>query len=486
MQERSVFWDIKKILWALLLLPVCLLSAQKYFGENIIKDHYPGKAWEYLKDVSGQGWDMKKLDAVRQFIVDSANTTGMIVVHHGRIVFSFGDIEELSYIASCRKSVLAMLYGPFVENGKINLNETLGQLGIDDINGLLPIEKKATIQNLLNARSGVYHNASYPGDERAIAPHRGTVDPGSLFLYNNWDFNLAGYIFEKLSGVNIYQAVDSMLVKPLYMEDWDMTKQHKEGDSTRSMYPAYPMWFSTRDMARIGYLMLHDGRWNDQQIISPTWVHTITTPVTTFKDAATYRGISYKNFGYGYLWWIWDQPNDVGVFKSAYTAQGAYGQFITVLPALDLVVAHKTNNKYERSTTNYYDILDRLIAANDSFALIIKQNQTSPTIITNEENHPTGNPTNHHPSSPKMLAAYTGEYTSPELHVNFKVEVRDGKLSMDDIIVNDVFPLDETDKDLFMSQGQKYLFQRSIKTKEIIGFTVKTKGLPDKPFVKIK
>ncbi len=450
-----------------------------YFPATI----YPDSIWEYAKDPATQGWNTKKLEQLNHFIRDSANTTGMIVIHHGKVIYTFGDIEELSYIASCRKSVLSMLYGPYVENGKINLNETLEELGIDDVNGLLPIEKKSTIQNLLTARSGVYHPASYPGDERAIAPNRGTVTPGSLFIYNNWDFNLAGYVFEKLSGLNIYHAVDSMLAQPLHMQDWDIKMQHKEGDSTRSIYPAYPMWFSTRDMARIGYLMLHNGMWKDKQIISPTWVHTITTPFTSFNDAAEYRGNTYKRFGYGYLWWPWDAPNDTGVFKGAYSAQGAYGQFITVLPVLDLVIAHKTNDIYERSTDNYYDILDKLLLADDSIA---KMNFPVARIEMPANKTMSEIPTLHQPSDAASLAQFAGEYTSAELHVTFKIEVKDQKLNVVDAVVSDTFQLEEMDKDLFKSRGQKFLFQRSLKKKDIIGFSIQTHGLPDKPFVKIK
>ena len=65
------------------------------------------------------------------------------------------------------------------------------------------------------------------GDEYSIAPKRGTVKPGSFFLSNNWDFNLAGYLFEKLSGIGIYDAVDSILAQPLTMEDWDKKINHK-------------------------------------------------------------------------------------------------------------------------------------------------------------------------------------------------------------------------------------------------------------------
>lgn len=470
---------------SLTLIMLCcgFLQGQQINFSKVPSSNYPGKSWEYLEDPSVFGWNTKKLEALTRFIVDSANTTGMMVIHHGKVIYTFGDIEELSYIASCRKSVLAMLYGPFVENGKINLNTTLEQLQIDDVNGLLPIEKKATIQNLLTARSGVYHDASYPGDERDIAPHRGTVMPGTLFIYNNWDFNLAGYVFEKLSGVNIYHAVDSMLAQPLHMEDWDIHKQRKEGDSTRSVYPAYPMWFSTRDMARIGYLMLHNGTWEGKPIISVSWVHKITTPFTTFNEAATFRGDQYKNFGYGYLWWPWDIPNDTGVFKGAYSAQGAYGQFITVLPLLDLVIAHKTNNIYQRATDNYYDILDKLLEADDSISLMNFPVVRIDVPHVYQQEIPSG----HTPSDAKTLEQYEGEYTSAELHVTFRIEVKDQKLYMINTSVPDSFALDETKQDLFTNRRQKFLFQRSLKgKKDIIGFSVQIKGLPDKPFIKIK
>ena len=78
----------------------------------------------------------------------------------GKILFEHGDIKDLFYIASVRKSFLAALYGNYVNNGKIDLNKSLADLNIDDIGGLSDQEKEATIADLLGARSGVYHQAS--------------------------------------------------------------------------------------------------------------------------------------------------------------------------------------------------------------------------------------------------------------------------------------------------------------------------------------
>jgi len=323
---------------------------------------YPGEHWDTLYNTAE--WTASKLKTMERFIIDSTHATGMVVIHKGKMIYQFGDIKELSYLASCRKSICAMLYGPFVENKTINLQETLESLGIDDIGGLLPIEKKATIQHVLNARSGVYHLASNAGDNTDKAPRRGSVQPGTYWLYNNWDFNVAGYILEKKTGRNIYALVDSIFAKPLQLEDWDIKAQHKDGDMTRSQYPAYHMWFSTQDMARFGYLMLRNGKWKDKQIISPAWVRTITSTVTPYEETLKDNNV-YYNFGYAYYWWTWDKPFNTGAYKNAYTASGAYGQYITVLPALDAVIAFKTKSIYQRGTGtgDYLKVLQRLVDA---------------------------------------------------------------------------------------------------------------------------
>ena len=56
----------------------------------------------------------------------------MMIIKDGKILYEYGDIDEVSYIASCRKSVLSMLYGKYVENGTIDLNQTIGDMGIDE------------------------------------------------------------------------------------------------------------------------------------------------------------------------------------------------------------------------------------------------------------------------------------------------------------------------------------------------------------------
>lgn len=327
---------------------------------------FPGADWEQVRsaDLPRYGWDVTKLGAVRSHVRDHSKTTGLVVVDRGRIVTTFGDIKGLSYLASARKSVLAILYGRWVKDGTIKLETTLGELGMDDQGGLLPNEKRATVHQLITARSGVYHPASNSGDDLASAPPRGSQEPGTYMLYNNWDFNAAGAAFELITQRNIYDELEVQLARPLGFQDWDRNAQRKTGNLTVSRNPAYHMHLSTRDMARIGLLMLNEGRWNGTQVIDREWARqivSVVTPLAAMNPARRREGY----FGYGYMWWIWDGPRAVGPFKGAYTARGAVGQWITVMPAVNLVIAHKTNSVYERTTSweSFHRLLELLLDA---------------------------------------------------------------------------------------------------------------------------
>jgi CubicO group peptidase (beta-lactamase class C family) len=140
---------------------------------------------------------------------------------------------------------------------------------------------------------------------------------------------------------------------------------------------AYHMWLSTRDMARVGLLMLKEGEWAGQQVVSREWTRRITslvTPINEMNPPGMRALGTGMRWGYGYLWWVWDAPNSPGEFAGAYTGMGAFGQYITVLPQLAMVIAHKTDSdqisphgpsgRRRNVTLREYDsILRMLIAA---------------------------------------------------------------------------------------------------------------------------
>jgi CubicO group peptidase (beta-lactamase class C family) len=277
------------------------------------------------------------LERVRTY-AETIPTTGLLVVVGGRVLFEYGDVEEVSYLASVRKSILAMLYGNYVADGTIDLEKTLEELGMDDVGGLLPVERQAKVLHLVTARSGVYHPASNPGDNLADAPARGSQEPGTYMLYSK------------------------------EFQDFDRSLHRKGGDRERSLYPSYHMHLSTRDMARAGYLMLREGNWKGEQVIPADWAREISSVVTPLEEMNPER-MRRGPFGYGYMWWIFDGPETEWAFQGGYTGQGAYGQYITVLPALDMVIAHKTavgpDRGFERRTSwsAFQAVIDRLVEA---------------------------------------------------------------------------------------------------------------------------
>jgi len=327
---------------------------------------FPAGQWETIDKPESAGFSSKRLDAVRAW-TSTLDTTALMVVVGGRTLLSYGDLAHVSYLASCRKSVLALLYGRYVEDGTITLDRTLADLNMDDVGGLLPREREATIGQVLSARSGVYHKASNGGDDLAHAPPRGSVPPGAMFLYNNWDFNAAGAVFEQLTGRDIYDALEADLARPLAMQEFDRAKQVKNGDLNASKFPAYPIWLSTRDMARIGLLALRGGEWNGRQLVPRDWIGRTTTRVSpfthmdqTFEDSPP----TVDRWGYGMLWWVYDAAAPGDPLAGAFTAWGVGGQYITVVPALDMVVAHKTDTANRKAVSaRQYDVILRMLIA---------------------------------------------------------------------------------------------------------------------------
>ena len=143
-----------------LALPRFALSAGSAQRPGLV---FPGAEWERVANPRTIGYCQDRLDLATAR-VKALPTTGMVVSVGGRVLWEYGDLKRVSYLASVRKSILAMLYGNYVQSGRIKLDRTMADLKIDDVAGLLPAEKEATVADLLAARSGVYHEAANAGD----------------------------------------------------------------------------------------------------------------------------------------------------------------------------------------------------------------------------------------------------------------------------------------------------------------------------------
>jgi CubicO group peptidase (beta-lactamase class C family) len=272
-----------------------------------------------------------------------------MVIANGKVIFSYGDISRVSKVASVRKSILSMMMGKYVISGKLDTGKTVKQLGLDDTIPFTSREERATLEQLMTARSGIYRDP--PTDDlTGQQPSQGSVYPGTYFSYNNWEFDAAGVAFETSTGQNIYEAFQGDLALPLGMQDFHRELQHKIPEPV-SKFPEYAMYLSTRDMARLGLLMSNNGVWNGKQLISADWVRysvTISTPWEEMEPPMLRLRGNPDRWGFGFGWWVWDAtpfPGNIteSPFQGAYEARGTGGQFITVIPAKGLVLVHKTD-----------------------------------------------------------------------------------------------------------------------------------------------
>jgi CubicO group peptidase (beta-lactamase class C family) len=330
-----------------------LLAALPLIAALAICQPASAEPWENA-DPAQAGWSMSDLDAAKQHF-ETLGSTAIMIVQDGKAIARWGDVGRKVNAASVRKSFLGALYGIAVSNGQIDLASTLSDLGVDDVPpSLTPEEKRATVRDLLMARSGVYHRAAH---ETAVIrrhrPERGSHAPGTFFFYNNWDFNALGTIYRKQTGDDIFQSFATRIAQPIGMEDFALGDCRYVFEKV-SEHPAYTFRMSARDLARFGQLILDRGQWAGQQLVPADWITQSTI---------TYSQSERKGIGYGYLWWTLD-PARWG--DSASLASGFGGQLIAVLPAKRLVVVQtvdRSENKDGVRTSRFLRLLKDIVAA---------------------------------------------------------------------------------------------------------------------------
>jgi CubicO group peptidase (beta-lactamase class C family) len=275
-----------------------------------------------------------------------------MVIYNGAILAQWGQTSRRFMTASVRKSLLSALYGIAVGKGIVDLDETIGAIGIDDISPLTEIEKSAKVSDLLKARSGVYHPAAYEtGSMKKSRPKRGSHKPGTRWYYNNWDFNTLAAIYNNKTSDDMFEAFKKQLAVPLRMQDFELRHTYYHLEPEHSRYPAYPFRMSARDLARIGLLFLNEGRWMNKQIIPSEWVHESTQPHSTYSNGDLGN--------YGYMWWTFLEHSPLGKLGT-YAAFGNGGQAIYVVPGAKLVFVHSANT-YEGKRSHVDNILIRNI-----------------------------------------------------------------------------------------------------------------------------
>ena len=318
---------------------------------------------EYVKpEIKAQ--NEVKWDSLSQFLSE-AGSSSVIILKAGKILYEWGDTNKKHTIHSIRKTLLNSLYGIYIDNGVIDTTSTLAQLKIDDLNPkLTEIEKTATIGDLLKSRSGIYHSsaATSPG-MLANMPKRGAYKPGDAYIYNNWDFNVLGYILEKQTGEPIYDLFYKHIAKPLGMDYEGTYTTISEKVNTipkldgfyqfeydKSQYPAYHFRLSAKDLALYGQLYLNKGQWNGNQIIPAKWIDASTKPYSVTNES---YGIAY-----GMLWNVLMKTDTRPTRSFYHTGVGVH--MLGVYPNSEIVLVHRvdTETEYNFNQNDFYKMID--------------------------------------------------------------------------------------------------------------------------------
>jgi CubicO group peptidase (beta-lactamase class C family) len=286
----------------------------------------------------------KKLDEAFKFACD-LGSNNLIVVTNGEVVKSMGELDKPLHLHSVRKALLSAIVGQHVgmEPNQINLESTLAELGInDEPRPLTPFQQQAKVLHLIKSTSGINHPAAAEGglmerDKNIRLGHKPNP-PGTVWAYNNWDYNALTSIFEQETGLTIYEAFKKGIAEPLEMQDFNEKSVYYEYATELSMHPKAGFSMSARDLAKFGQLYLNKGKWKGKQIIPKEWIDRIT-------DDYTVTGKKLLRSGHGYLWWVPvdSKSREMGIPDGTYAATGFGSQRIVVIPRWDTVIVHQVN-----------------------------------------------------------------------------------------------------------------------------------------------
>jgi CubicO group peptidase (beta-lactamase class C family) len=325
------------MLTALLAGAQCLVAFSALAGppdaENSAEATWPTQSWA-ISTPEEQGVDSAGLARLIE-IVGARRQDSLMIVRHGRIVaeaYYAPYVGGVSHdLRSVTKSVTGTLTAIALRDGFFDSvdHPVLDYFSDRQISNVDDNKKAITIQHLLDMTSGIawlesVHTPDEPLMQMYTSPDRtGFVlnrpmsgAPGSKFYYNSGNPYVLSALLTRKTGRSALDFAKQQLFEPLGITSakWGHVDAQgvTDGEAGLSLSP--------HDMAKIGYLYLHNGIWDGKQIIPSSWVDRARAG----KVKATY------GFHYGNLWWSLPE-------KGAYMAQGRHSQLILVLPKLDIV-----------------------------------------------------------------------------------------------------------------------------------------------------
>ncbi|OEY71101.1 serine hydrolase [Rheinheimera salexigens] len=251
--------------------------------------------------------------------------------------------SELHTLQSVSKSVTSLALGIAIDNGYIKgvSAPVLPFFAAYEFDRSDPRRAAMTVEDLLTMRSGIEWepDGSFQDPKTStvslenaeewvqfILDHPMDTEPGTSFEYNDGASVLLGKIIGTATGQRLDKWTEERLFDPIGIENyyWKATPDG-EIDSMGGLY------LSAHDLARIGLLVLHQGMWAGDRVVSENWIRQSTSPHVV--DTAP--NDDDDNRVYGYQWWL---PNSNTARPRAIAATGFGGQRLTVIPELDLII----------------------------------------------------------------------------------------------------------------------------------------------------
>jgi CubicO group peptidase (beta-lactamase class C family) len=280
----------------------------------------------------------------------------LLVSHRGALVleryFNGTRAAQLANIKSASKSVIAALVGIAIAKGHIrNANQPIAAYFPELAKDPEPKKRDITIEDLITMRSGL--DSTSGRQYGAWVQSRNWVryalsrplvdDPGTRVEYSTGSTHLLSAILTKATKKSTWQFAQEELAKPLgfSLAQWPQ-------DPQGIYFGGNEMLMTPRQMIRFGELYENGGRLGERQLIPKAWVEKADDGV------GRSRWGSDREYGHGF--WI----RDFGRYKSFY-AWGYGGQFIFVIPDLDLVVVTTSRSDVSRERRDHNDAIYRIV-----------------------------------------------------------------------------------------------------------------------------
>ncbi len=245
--------------------------------------------------------------------------------YHGMSKDGYADVMSVS------KSVLSLLIGQALDSGTIaTLDRKLVDYFPEYFSPSTDARKRLiTLRQMLTMTAGFKWDEVATGNDwvaskdwyQFVINLPMAANPGDVFDYNTGLSHLLAGVLSRASGQTALAFGTQNLFEPLGITNfrWDT-------DPRGNYVGGFHMYFTSRDLAKFGYLALRHGFWDGRQLVSRSWIEDSTAVHELYASDVTIGD-------YGYHWWVRPQWGYM-----AYMAAGYGGQYIFVVPGLDLIM----------------------------------------------------------------------------------------------------------------------------------------------------